>query len=176
MDLYTIPCKKPKIACKNWNKKQFNFQILGKASPINKKQKDQEIYTNRYSSQNERKCKEQGILCELFENIHINKTFIFKSQHNSFEQHQNRLFTPETRVLKKRKDGKTIFQPIPRLSSIQRTNDTPVALNITSYMNRKQPKVRRVINLNISKDECEKRPFFSHKAQNLYEFVYNYYF
>ncbi|CAD8123628.1 unnamed protein product [Paramecium sonneborni] len=175
MDLYTIPSKKLNRTSRNWNQTQQDFQILGKASPITKKQRDQTIYSNKYPTQDERKSKEQGILCELFENIHINQTFICKSQHNSYDHNQTRLFTPEARVLKKRKNGKAVFQPIPRLCSIQRTYDSPPALNITSYMYRKQPKVRRVINLNFLKDESEKRPFFSDKGQNLYEFVYNYY-
>ncbi|CAD8165200.1 unnamed protein product [Paramecium pentaurelia] len=175
MDLYTIPCKKLNKTSKNWNQTQYDFQILGKASPINKKQREQAFYSTRYQTQNERKSKEQGIICDIFENSHINRTFNCQSQNNNFDNPHSRLFTPETRVLKKRKNGKVVFQPIPRFSSPQRTYESPAVLNITSYMHRKPPKVRRVINLNMLKDGCEKKPFFSDKGQNLYEFVYNYY-
>ncbi|CAK68147.1 unnamed protein product (macronuclear) [Paramecium tetraurelia] len=167
--------QKAQQTSRNLTQTQYDLQILGKASPINQKSRDQGFYSTRYKTSNERKSKEQGVLCDIFENVHINRTFNCQSQINSFDNPQTRLFTPETRVLKRRKNGKVVFQPIPRYSSPQRTYESPALLNITSYTHRKPPKVRRVINLNMLKDGCDKRPFFSDKGQNLYEFVYNYY-
>ncbi|CAK64707.1 unnamed protein product (macronuclear) [Paramecium tetraurelia] len=175
MDLYTIPSRKLNRLAKKRNQTLCDFSICGKASPINKKVDAQGIGSSRFPIQDERKGKEQGIMCDLFENVQINRSFNFQTQNTSFQNHQTRLFTPETRILKRRKNGKVLFQPISRQSSPQRTYDCPAVLNITSYMNRQQPKVRRVINLNMLMDDQEQRPFFSDKRQNLYEFLQNYY-
>ncbi|CAD8189232.1 unnamed protein product [Paramecium pentaurelia] len=100
------------------NKKQFNLFILGKAQLKKDEQQLKDTFQyyklkDEYLQYQIHKNTTKGLM--LFQNKSINKSFIDASSHVSIEQDQLRTRTPDIRVLKRKQNGKVIFQTIPKM-------------------------------------------------------------
>ncbi|CAK58887.1 unnamed protein product (macronuclear) [Paramecium tetraurelia] len=99
------------------NKRQFKLQILGRAQLKREEQKQDSVqyFTIKdYNLQpNIQRYTPQG--CLQFQSKSNNKSLIDTSVHFASDNEQSRTRTPDIRVLKRKQNGKVIFQTIPKM-------------------------------------------------------------
>ncbi|CAD8071066.1 unnamed protein product [Paramecium sonneborni] len=155
------------------SRSQFEHQIQGKDKII-KDEKYLETVGFNYEKkaqnmQQIHKNKLQGFM--LFQNISINRSLIDACQHAVMEYDQFRKCTPDIRVLKRKRNGKIIFQTIPKLAFPKQQVASTTQQNF--IISRLQLKEQNSFRLTKAFNDEKKGVFFSDRQIQKSEFLIN---